>query len=65
MYNGYICIVPEYAGSHLFINQKTKFKNIINRGIKINKALRSDEKLLSVKNIKKLLSLYYGKKTKS
>ena len=65
MYNGYICIVPEYVGSHLFINKKTKFKNIINQGIKVNKALRSDEKLLSVKDIKKMLSLYHGKKTKS
>ena len=63
--NGYICIIPEHDDSHLFTSQKSKFKSIINRGLKIHKELRSDEKSISIKEIKKLLNSYYVKKTKT
>jgi UDP-N-acetylglucosamine 4,6-dehydratase/5-epimerase len=60
-YKGYICVLPDYKNSDLFFNQRLKFKIIINRGLKINKELRSDKKFISIKDIKKLLNLYYVK----
>tara|TARA_B100000902_G_scaffold399542_1_gene470908 strand:- start:908 stop:1906 length:999 start_codon:yes stop_codon:yes gene_type:complete len=61
MYDGYICVVPE----NLSAGQKTKIKNIIRRGAKIGKELRSDENLLNLKGIKKIISSHNVKKTKT
>lgn len=65
MYNGYICVVPESLKSNLSKKQKTKIKNLISRGFKIKKELRSDENLLSLKGIKKILNSHNVKKTKT
>jgi FlaA1/EpsC-like NDP-sugar epimerase len=59
MCDGYICVVPEILSS----KQKIKVKNIIKRGTKIGKELRSDENLLNLKRIKKILSSHGVKKT--
>jgi UDP-N-acetylglucosamine 4,6-dehydratase len=63
LYNKYICIVPDHI-SLSFSLKKNKFKNVIKRGLKFTKELRSDEKLLTIKNIKKLLNSYDVKRTK-
>jgi FlaA1/EpsC-like NDP-sugar epimerase len=62
LHNKYICIIPDHIFSHISL-KKNKFKNIINRGLKFEKELRSDEKLVSINNIKKLLNSYDAKKT--
>jgi FlaA1/EpsC-like NDP-sugar epimerase len=64
LYNDYICIVPENS-SRLSKKQKTKIKDIIKSGLKIKKELRSDEDLLSLKGIKKILNSYNVKKSKT
>jgi len=58
MYDGYICVVPEILSA----KQKIKIKNIVKRGTKIGKELRSDENLLNLKKIKKILSSHGVKK---
>lgn len=65
MYNGYICVVPESLLSNLSVKQKIKIKDLIKRGFKIKKELRSDENLLSLKGIKKILNSHNVKKTKT
>ena len=64
LYNKYICIVPDHISSHFSLN-KNKFKNVITRGVKFDKELRSHEKLRCIENIKKILKSYGVKKTKS
>lgn len=63
MHNGYICVVPESLSSSLYTKQKTKIKNMVRSGIKVNKELRSDDNLLSLKAIKKILNSHNAKKT--
>ena len=65
MYNGYICVVPESLKSNLSKKQKTKIKGLTSSRFKIGKELRSDENLLSLKGIKKILDSYNEKKTKT
>ena len=64
LYKKYIWIIPNDTLSH-FSLKKNKFKSIIARGLKFKKELRSDEKLVSIKNIKKLLNSYNVKKTQT
>ena len=61
LYSGYIWIIPEFY-SYLPLKKINNFKKIIKRGIKFDKELRSDEKLASIKDIKKLLNSYDVKK---
>jgi UDP-N-acetylglucosamine 4,6-dehydratase/5-epimerase len=63
MRNGYIIVVPQSLSISLYTKQKTKIKNMIRGGIKVNKELCSDDNLLSLKSIKKILNSYNVKKT--
>jgi FlaA1/EpsC-like NDP-sugar epimerase len=65
MHNGDLSVLPESLKSDLSKKQKTKIKGLTSSRFKIGKELRSDENLLSLKGIKKILDSYNEKKTKT
>lgn len=62
---GFICILPELINKSLSIKQKKRFQDIAKNRLKFTKELRSDQKLLSLTNIRNLLSSCYAKKKNS
>lgn len=65
VHEGFICILPELINKSLSIKQKKKFQDIAKNRLKFTKELRSDQKLLSLTNIRNLLSSCYAKKKNS
>jgi len=56
LYDNYIYIFPSYWHPNLSAKQKNKINLIMKDGLKLKKELRSDENVLNIKNIQKLLN---------